>query len=39
VHRAVLGVQHLGRGKAREDLDAERFGLLRQKRTTLPRLT
>ena len=27
---AILGVQHLGRGEAREDLDAQRLGLLRQ---------
>ena len=29
-HVAAFAVQHLGRGKAGEDLDAERFGLRRQ---------
>ncbi len=29
-HRALVVVKHLGRGKARVDLDAERLGLARQ---------
>ena len=33
--RAVVVIQHLGGRKAREDLDAERFGLLR--RASAPR--
>ena len=30
LHRALLGVEHLGGGKARIDLDAQRLGLRRQ---------
>ena len=28
LHRAVVVVEHFGGGETREDLDAERFGLL-----------